>query len=135
MCRQGVRTGRPRGFGRLLSYCSRRPRLGEGYPLDTADYLEHSGPDNLCAMGGGVGKPQLRGWTGTESSPASPSRPFSVAGADPQGHPAPLPGHCVAAPMQCHGHASQEPILRAAQDVLTVREADPQGHCTHLPRA
>ncbi|VCW74972.1 unnamed protein product [Gulo gulo] len=44
-------------------------------------------------------------------------------------------GPRVAAPVQRHRHAGQEPVLGAAQDVLAVREADPQGHCPHLPRA
>lgn len=69
--------------------------------------------------------------------PPNPPTPILTLspGADPQGHPTPFPGHRVAAPVQRHGHASQEPVLGAAQDVLTLREADPQGHCPHLPGA
>lgn len=61
--------------------------------------------------------------------------PTLSPGAYPQGHPAPLPSHRVAAPVQRYEHASQEPVLRTAQDVLAMREADPEGHRPHLPRA
>lgn len=64
-----------------------------------------------------------------------PTSPLPITGADPEGHPTSLSGHRLAAPVQCHRYACQEPVLRATQDVLTMREVDPQGHCPHLPRA
>ena len=72
---------------------------------------------------GGRGEAAL-GWGPARPPDPTPDPPTPALtlspGADPQGHPAPFPGHRVAAPVQRHGHASQEPVLGAAQDVLTL---------------
>lgn len=58
---------------------------------------------------------------------------FCLPGTDKEGDTTSLPGNRVAAAGQRHRHACEESILRAAEDVLTLREADPQGHRTYLP--
>ncbi|KAK1342381.1 hypothetical protein QTO34_015146 [Cnephaeus nilssonii] len=73
---------------------------------DTGSYGAES---PMSGKSGGVGRRSCLRWQGWWRW---------VGGAYPQGHPAPLPGHRVAAPVQRYEHASQEPVLRAAQDVL-----------------
>lgn len=56
-------------------------------------------------------------------------------GSGQEGHPASLPGDSVAAALQCPESAHKGPVLRTAEDDVTLREADPQRHRPHIPRA
>lgn len=62
-------------------------------------------------------------------------QPLGPSGAYQERHPSSFPGHCVAVAGQRHWHAGQESVLGASEDVVAVREAHPQGHRPHVPRA
>lgn len=60
--------------------------------------------------------------------------PFPTGSRQERGS-SPLPGHRVAAAVQCAEHAHQGPVLRAAEDDVAVREADSPRHRPHVSRA
>lgn len=63
------------------------------------------------------------------------SASLCASGAHQERHPSSFPGHRLAAAGQRHRHASEESVLGAAEDVVAVREAHPQRHRPHVPRA
>lgn len=68
-----------------------------------------------------------------EGRAIDPRHPLGPSGAHQKRHPSSFPGHRVAAAGQRHRHASEESVLGAAEDVIAVREAHPQGHRPHVP--